>query len=267
MEMETEIRGEDLIEALGALARNPELLDRARARFGEPPRGWGVPSASPTRSPTPEPEDLDPNIKAERLREGLLQRLRERYYASVPHYQFQAQVDEEEDRLPRYVRPYKLPPGIKDLKEHARANVQMRWVEQGIWRKEWDGMPMLPGPWKHQMPRPERAQGPPMSDGAARLEERSREASRPYHQFIYQVSLERDRIKDDLTNLTRSLSPDRMDSILLAISRPPLAEDEPPGAREGMPPDINTIAYERVKSTWMSRRIWNPKWGVLPGMS
>ena len=33
------------------------------------------------------------------------------------------------------------------------------------------------------------------------------------------------------------------------------------------PPDINTTAYKRVKSAWTKRRIWNTKWGVLPGMS
>jgi hypothetical protein len=33
------------------------------------------------------------------------------------------------------------------------------------------------------------------------------------------------------------------------------------------PPDINTTAYERLKSACTRRGIWNNKWGVLPGMS
>lgn len=33
------------------------------------------------------------------------------------------------------------------------------------------------------------------------------------------------------------------------------------------PHDINTTAYERLKSAWTKRGIWNNKWGVLPGMS
>ena len=33
------------------------------------------------------------------------------------------------------------------------------------------------------------------------------------------------------------------------------------------PLDINTTAYERLKSAWTRRGIWNNKWGVLPAMS
>ncbi|KAK4038362.1 hypothetical protein C8A01DRAFT_37676 [Parachaetomium inaequale] len=255
--METEIRGDDLIEALAALARNPELLDRARARFD------GQGSASPTPPVSPE-SDLDPSAEAEWRRE----RLKVKYSASTPYYQFENQAQEEEERLPRYIRPYKPLPGVTDIEQHAHANVKMRWVEQDIWRKEWDGQFRPSGPWQHQMPRPDETQGRlPVSDIEVRMAERNREASRPYHQFIYQVSQERDRIKGDLTILTRTLPQDVLASIRLATSRPPSGKDEPPGAREGMPPDINTMAYERVKSAWMFRKIWNPKWGVLPGMS
>jgi hypothetical protein len=39
-------------------------------------------------------------------------------------------------------------------------------------------------------------------------------------------------------------------------------------ALEALPtPDINTLAYERMKNRWMKRGIWNEPWGVLPGMS
>ena len=51
--------------------------------------------------------------------------------------------------------------------------------------------------------------------------EPKRDASRPFHRFIYQVSKERDRIRDSIdTN----------------------------------PPDINTRAYEAVKATWAKER-------------
>ena len=70
--------------------------------------------------------------------------------------------------------------------------------------------------------------------------EREREASRPFYQFINQVSKERDRIQD--------LS--RVGELSAAASA-----------------DINTKAYENVRNTWMKRGIWNKNWGLLPGMS
>ena len=69
------------------------------------------------------------------------------------------------------------------------------------------------------------------------MREREREASRPFHQFIYQVSKERERIQSESGPI-------------------PLHSA-----------DINTKAYENVKTTWMKRSIWNTRWGVLPGMS
>lgn len=65
-----------------------------------------------------------------------------------------------------------------------------------------------------------------------------REASRPYHQFVYQVSAERERIHKQ--------------------SNP---EEDP------SPPDMGTTAYENVKNIWTRRGIWDKRWGLLPGMT
>ena len=70
------------------------------------------------------------------------------------------------------------------------------------------------------------------------VREREREASRPYHQFVYQISKERERIQEESENGE--------------------------GADAA---DINTRAYENVKNTWTKRGIWNRRWGILPGMS
>lgn len=70
------------------------------------------------------------------------------------------------------------------------------------------------------------------------VRERQREASRPYHQFVYQISKERERIQDESAN-----------------------EEGADAA------DINTRSYENVKNTWTKRGIWNGRWGILPGMS
>ncbi|KAI9054101.1 hypothetical protein LZ554_001272 [Drepanopeziza brunnea f. sp. 'monogermtubi'] len=65
-----------------------------------------------------------------------------------------------------------------------------------------------------------------------------REASRPYHQFVYQISIERERIQEEHEH------------------------EECASA-----PDINTKSYENVKNTWTRRGIWDKRWDVLPGMS
>ncbi|PGH05475.1 hypothetical protein AJ79_06782 [Helicocarpus griseus UAMH5409] len=73
--------------------------------------------------------------------------------------------------------------------------------------------------------------------------EREREASRPFHQFVFQVSKERERIQRETGN----------DGELTTIA-----------ARDA---DINTRAYDNVKNIWIRRMIWNNKWGILPGMT
>lgn len=148
----------------------------------------------------------------------------------------------------------------------AQEKVKKLWVEQGIWNPRWNQF--AAGKWKHEeplelesesetdsetkssrplfplhRPRPRR----PKSDKESRrtqerriVREREREASRPYYQFVYQISKERERIQDELRA----------------------------GEGAGMSiVDINTTAYENIKNTWTKRGIWNKRWGILPGMS
>ena len=70
-------------------------------------------------------------------------------------------------------------------------------------------------------------------------EERGREASQPYHQFLARVALERD----------RRLHQAGYGTALARLT------------------DINTAAYKRAKETWTDWGVWNPKWGVLPGLA
>ncbi|KAJ2897758.1 hypothetical protein MKZ38_004381 [Zalerion maritima] len=62
------------------------------------------------------------------------------------------------------------------------------------------------------------------------------EASRPYHQFLYQISKERDWIKDEM-----------------GYKAP------------GSVIDLNAMAYQGVKNNWIKDGVWNPKWDELPG--
>lgn len=114
-------------------------------------------------------------------------------------------------------------PGVWEAE--ASEIVKPRWVEQGIWKNEWTSSPW--GLWKHEEPL-EPESGPETdiqalpriftfaskqqpqqikSDkekGEARerqaLREREREASRPYQQFVYQISKEREQIQNKSTS-------------------------------------------------------------------
>ena len=199
---------------------------------------------------------------AESLRYNDRQRQRaEAHAASEPHNQFHAQIREETRRM------YEADPLIRSEnlfgpEATAYEVVKKRWIEQGIWGKDWPYD--FRGPWEHEIPLKLEGESeseteaestilffpkkPPRrikSDEEKRqiaeqraVKLREHEATRPYHQFVYQVSKERERSKEE------SLSSDGADA-----------------------DDINTRAYETVKNTWLKRGIWKSSWGTLPGMS
>ena len=261
------IRGDGLARihrALDRLEGDPLALDYARMRFSRsPPPYTSNPSGTTTRSPSPAPPSEE---------QRQVQREIERQ-ASLPSDQFSAQTSEEQERIfeADLNGTRRLPVGASTYKI-AHENVKNRWVKQGIWNNKWNEM--AAGRWKHEEPlelesdletdlgaespprpfsfgmflkQPETQRKPrrPKSDDEKRrnaeqrvIREREREASRPNHQFVYQISEERERIQDE------SKSGDGTDTA-----------------------DINTGAYENVKNTWTKRGIWNGRWGILPGMS
>ena len=185
-----------------------------------------------------------------------------------PHEQFSHQINKLEKRVfeADVNGTHRIPVG-SDPRTIAHDNVKKLWVEQGIWNNHWDYYAY--GRWKHEeplqlesesenkseagrlsplfpfFPKPQPKSRQLKSDDEERriierrvIREREREASRPYHQFVYQVNKERERIQDESAN------------------------GEGADAAE-----INTTAYENVKNTWTKRGIWNKRWGVLPGMS
>lgn len=195
--------------------------------------------------------------------------------ASKPYSQFNYQVEEEMERQLRNADPRPTLEIIKDtFRPKARETVKKCWVEQGIWNDKLSESPL--GWWNHERPlelqwesetgsetdsEPEplpisrsifsfspKAQPKPRlpkSDDEKRqiaerrvVRERENEASRPYYQFVYQISKERESIQEESAN------------------------------REGAnAADINTRAYENVKNTWTQQAIWDTKWSILPGMS
>ncbi|CAG8959870.1 hypothetical protein HYFRA_00013142 [Hymenoscyphus fraxineus] len=267
------LRGNGLVRAhtaLEGLEGNPRQLDRERQRFSQsPPSYTSDPSGTVTRPASPIPP-------SEELRQQRRMQLAGEREASLPYNQFEQQVEEERKRIwdADLHGTQRIPLG-SDPYTIATEVIKKRWIEQGIWKNTWNKF--AAGRWKHEepleieseseseletagdletetsrapplfflVPKPELKPRQPKSDAEKRrtaerrvVREREREASRPYHQLIYQISKERERIQGEFAN---------------------------DGGADIA--DINTRAYENVMNTWTKRGLWNKKWGVLPGMS
>ncbi|OAX83522.1 hypothetical protein ACJ72_02116 [Emergomyces africanus] len=254
-----------IIDALQRLQNDPELLAREREQYLDSPPPYS--SGETTQPPSP---PRPPRPLSERERRW--QREEERRN-STPGRQFRYQWRREYDLLIEQIdrrterRKYTLPFNRElDLMENAQNNVKNRWIEQGIWNDKWTFFTFGPH-WKHEEPpepppapaaksqsrspspvmpifgrrspeRPERpkSQEPPIVYTEEQLASHEREtaASRPYHQFLFQMSKEREWIEDELYS-----------HVL----------------------DIDAKAYENVKNRWIKQKIWNPKWGDMPGMT
>lgn len=257
--------------ALADLEGEPQRLDRARVRFEDsPPPYTSDRSSRSTLSQSPNPPSEEQQRRLERrMQLGIDHR------ASEPYYQFLDQrTDEKDDIIEADLnRTHRLRVGDNPSKI-AYENVKRRWIEQGIWNNKWNIY--AHGRWKHEerlelesesetgseaassppppplfsfsmeqpQPKPPKPRRPKSDEEKRRIaerriiREREREASRPFYQFIYQISKEREWIQDEPTMMRG------VDSA-----------------------DINTRAYEKVKNTWNRRGIWNRKWSIMPGMS
>ncbi|KAI9803889.1 MAG: hypothetical protein M1825_001769 [Sarcosagium campestre] len=245
----------DVLEVLRQLETTPLALDRARRRFSWDPHL--ISPASTTPSPSSNPKDKVTDGQRRKDFES------QRRQASIPRRQFEDEVFE--------LTEADLPRGAFSLSsDEAGKVVKQRWVEQGIWKNSWKDMFDCDS-WKHEEPlelesqpddatdtavgellfhrlnaRAPKAHTPPNpkpddeEQRARAARERDREASRPYHRFVYQISKERERIQ---------------------------ARSSVEDAGVGID-DVNTRAYENVKNAWTKRGIWDRNWGgVLPGMS
>ena len=258
------IQGSDIAVLQSPLAmplENHLKLDRRRVRFSERPPSIILANSDTTTAST----SAELPIDQERIKKLIDERR-----ASRPLQQFNAQKNEEMIRL-WHMQP---------TKEEAFELIKARWVEQGIWKDEWNIMAnkyysdyMDIGAWKHEEPLELESDSETDSEAEVPLSssstfgipegelkrrrrrkksrnerrlnvhrrvvrERERDASRPYYQFVYQISREREQIQDANSNEAGAVAD-----------------------------DINTKAYENVKSTWRKRGIWNERWGLLPAMS
>ncbi|KAI0908570.1 hypothetical protein F4823DRAFT_639970 [Ustulina deusta] len=271
------IRGNGLFIAhnsLAALVEDPQLLDNMRRRFSEsPPSYRSRESGTTTRSQSSNAPSSEAPSRGTREIE-----LHIEHSASFPSAQFPVQIREECRQLykERYLHevPHRFWEPSPALEASATEIVKKRWIEQGIWKDDWNNGNKPRGRWKHEEPlqsepgsetdsggegqanpfasnpfAPKRKE-PPAKRQKAKLDarqiaerravlEREREASRPYHQFLWQVSRERERIQEE-----QGLS----------------------GSSIGEHADINTTAYETIRSKWTKQGMWHMKWDILPGM-
>ncbi|KAK9859269.1 hypothetical protein MYU51_016445 [Penicillium brevicompactum] len=193
---------------------------------------------------------------------------RQNYSLFEPFYPFIHQLSNERERF-QTDRPDEATLALTapDINTTAYENVKKLWIEKAIWEEHWG---ILPGMrWMHEgssdtksesratpdtVSKPDTVselQEPKLeliqSDVDTSLEDTGRsveqkknyEPSRPFYQFMHQVSKERERFQID-----------HPDEATLALTTP----------------NVNTIAYENVKKIWVERTIWNEKWGILPGM-
>lgn len=225
--------------------------DLSGRRFSRsPPRVSSVPSTAYDESQPPSP--------GEQLRDKEGKELER----STADAQFVTQIEDEEGRI-RAARDKNLlqHPDSFDLEEAAEANVKYRWIQQGIWDKRWDGQPYKR--WKHELkiPQPlarlskivkknmlETKQRRKHADLEEEYHEivrcavdyQSQQSSRPCYQFLYQVCQQREWIKMGLSEQDQDRDQET---------------------------DLDTRAYEVVKSRWVRDDIWDDDWTFVPGTS
>jgi len=216
-----------------------------------------------SRSPPPLPsgpstayEESNPPSPGEQLRDREIKELQN----STANEQFAIQFNDELDRI-RTARDRGLlwQPNLSDLEEAAEANVKYRWMQQGIWDDRWD---IQPGKiWKHESQDFPQSAGPSHSVNGGKLgtkkkakysdlqdeyqeivrfavDSRQWQLSRPCHQFVHQFCEERQWMKMGLS-------------------------------KEGQDQhsNLDTRAYESVKSRWIRDGIWDDDWSLIPGVS
>lgn len=224
------IRGSGLFRAdraLAALVEDPQRLDLARERFSEsPPSYRSHLSHNSTRSQSPHSPS-----KEQRLRDEHKWKLIQEHGASYPSNQLKAQKREEIKCLNEAAWNLTDRNQLvgKDISKVVEENVKKRWVEQGIWNEKWKTR--TPWRWKHEEPldpdsepeadsdagfeaslfyppserpvtkprQPRSAEELQQTAQRRLVRNRQREASRPYSQFIYQMSKERERIQNEIS--------------------------------------------------------------------
>lgn len=226
--------------------------DLSGRRFSRsPPRVSSVPSTKYEESESPSPHEK--LLDKETLELG----------NSTASRQFNIQTTDELGRICAARDKNLLQHRLSDLEQAAEANVKYRWIQQGIWDESWDSQPSGKT-WKHELQDPPSPVEPSDSindgglaelramhkRGRSKLEEeyceisrravnyQDQQSSRPCYQFLYQFCQERQWIKMGLSDQ---------------------AQDQET--------NLDTRAYENLKSRWIREGIWDDDWTFVPGTS
>jgi len=243
-------RWDQITPALERLARMEES-DDARRPYSDPPPPYT--SGETTRQSSPAPS----SDEERRVRETKNRR------NSTVYWQFAHQQDQLEEQLLIAWRKGKFGPGPFDTVKRAREILKADWIEQGIYNNKWKSL--RNARWKHEEPLQLESASEPDSEGQHSLfgvqpkqprqskndkekrrvaerrtkRELERQASRPNHQFRYQMNKVRKRIEEEL-----------MSGELTEIA------------------DIENKVYQTVKDLWVKWGIWwDGRWNILPGTS
>jgi len=245
-------RWDQITPALERLARMEES-DDARRPYSDPPPPYT--SGETTRQSSPAPfSDEERRVRETKDRRN-----------STVYWQFAHQQDQLEEQLLTAWREGKFGPGPLDTVKRAREILKADWIEQGIYNSKWKSL--RNARWKHEEPlelesesepdsvsegqhslfgmQPKQPRRPKNDKEKRRVAERrtkrelERQASRPNHQFCYQMNKVRKRIEEELKS-----------GELTEIA------------------DVETKVYQTVKDLWVKWGIWwDGKWDVLPGTS
>ncbi|KAH7276144.1 hypothetical protein NW759_006013 [Fusarium solani] len=220
----------------------------------------------------------------EKRRQATIKKLEADRLRSRPEEQFHDEVKEAEVWLDDII-------GKRDGNHMlARKRIVGHWIFQGIWRNEFQFSG--PSQWKHEDPDSVEPKCETEGDGNAfsltreeiqpaetqqlkgaevdDQEEREREASRPFHRFVYQIFIEAERLFETMatpldfkiSSKDPSEAPEEGIQEYYQALGPEIKKK-----RSQPPPDIATKAYWRVKRKWQNRGIWDDAWPMMPGSS
>ena len=172
-------------------------------------------------------EDADWNPVHKTSRQKIIKRLTKPRLKSTPRAQFIAQTKRLEYILfQKYekVEDPRIPTTTMNILCEAREIVKSRWKDQGIWSNKYHPMPRENAVWKHELPQVD-------------ITVEDREASKPCHQFLYQVDEQRKFLQKqaEITDEKINYS------------------------------EISVKSFQMVKKGWKRDGIWHYNWTVLPG--
>jgi len=188
--------------------------------------------------------------------------LQQAFYSSLPSKQFGAQLKQAMARRVRIASASRKL-GAEELgriKAQCQEGIKNSWTRQGIWRSCWRYD--KPGrfrrdEWKHEGPLDPREKGagrdwegkriPYLPDiFAPEIAKREHNASRPIVQFLFQVQSETFRLLAEHEANVAFYEESQSDPALI---------------------NMGNAAYSTVKEQWREWRIWDERWGAMPGMS